>query len=154
MMKRFAQLTIVVATVAACGCADAGTAGTAPPAGLVGTFTVASYNGDALPTHLNPTLGACSSMIVSGSLTTASDGRVVFTRAYTTPCVKGAPVATEARPGTVSVDGTAITIALDPDVLNAAQVYHGTLDGGQLTLRYTATSLAAPADQVFVLVRQ
>jgi hypothetical protein len=150
-MKGFVHLTLVLATAAVCGCADAGTS---PTAALVGTFVLASYNGTAVPTYVEPRLGACSSMIVGGSLITAADGHVVFARSYSTPCTPGAPVNTEARTGTVSVAGAAITINLDANALNSAQTYTGTLAGAELTLNYTVANLTTPLDQVFVLVRQ
>jgi hypothetical protein len=149
-MKGLAHLTIAIATVAACSCADAGTA---PPPALTGTLTLASYNGAALPAYIYPSLGACSSMIVAGSLTTAADGHVVFTRSYTVPCKTGSSAATETRTGVLSVDGTAITIALDGDALSPPQVFRGTLNGGQLTLQYSATDPAAPSQQTYLLVR-
>jgi hypothetical protein len=151
-MKRLAQFTIAVAAVAACGCANADTA---PISSLVGTLVLASYNGSALPAYLEPRLGACSSMIAGGSLTTAADGRVVFSRSYTTPCTPGSPsTASESRTGTLSVAGTTITVVLDANSLNAAQVYTGTLTGGELTLHYTAENRTTPLEQTFVLVRQ
>lgn len=151
-MKRFAQLTLGIAAAAMCGCADAGTS---PLAGLVGTMRLAAYNGAPLPVHVDPRLGACGAMIVGGSLTTTSDGHVTFTRSYTTPCTTGSPVSTESRTGLVSVDGTAITVALDASSWGGpAEVYPGTLEGGQLTLHFTVNSLATPLEQTFLLVRQ
>jgi hypothetical protein len=149
-MKRLAKLTLVLATAAVCGCADAGTS---PTAGLVGTLVLTSYNGAALPAYVEPRLGACSSMIVAGSLTTADDGHVVFSRSYTTPCITQAPPIAESRTGTLSVDGTTVTVALDANALNAPQVYTGTLAGGQLTLHYTVENRTSPLEQTFVLAR-
>ena len=147
---RLARLTLIVATTAACACADAGTV---PPASAVGTFTLASYNGAALPAYVDSRLGPCSVMIVAGSLTAANDGHVEFSRSYSPPCVQGQSVGTELRTGHLSVDGTTVTIALDADALNPAQVYTGTLQGGQITLYYTVNNLATPLQQTFVLVR-
>jgi hypothetical protein len=149
-MKTLVKRTLVLATAAMCGCADAGTS---PPAGLVGTLVIASYNGSTLPAHVDPQLGACGSMIVGGSLTTAEDGHVVFSQSYTTPCRTGSPVATESRTGTLSVAGTTITIALDPNILAPAQTYTGTLAGDELTL-HAVNSSATPLAQTFVLVRR
>jgi hypothetical protein len=149
-MKRFAHLTLVVAAAAMSACGDAGTS---PTAGLVGTFVLASYNGAAVPTYVEPRLGACSTMIVAGSLTVADDGRVVFSRSYSAPCKAGAPVSTEPHAGTLSVAGTAITVVLDADALNAAQIYSGTLAGGELTLHNTVENRTTPLEQTFVLVR-
>jgi hypothetical protein len=145
-MKRFAQLAIGIATAAGCGGADAGTA---PLAGLVGTLDLAAYNGAALPAYVFPNLGACSSMIVGGSLTTTTDGHVVFARSYVTPCTKNASPATETRTGVLSVEGTTITVALDADSFNPANVYTGTLAGGQVTL----SDPTASTPQTYLLVR-
>lgn len=151
-MKRFAQLTLGIAAAVVCGCADAGTA---PLAALVGTLNLTAYNGAALPAYVDPRLGACGAMIAGGSLTTTSDGHATFSRSYTTPCTTGAPLSTDVRTGMVSVDGTAITIALDPGSWGApAEVYTGTLQGGQLTLHFSVTSLTTPLEQTFLLVRQ
>lgn len=149
-MKRLGTLTLAAAAAALCGCGDAGTA---PSAELVGTFVLVSYNGAALPAYVEPKLGACSSMIVGGSLTTTADGHTVFARSYTTPCLTQAPPTTEARGGTLSVAGTTITVALDANALNPPQVFTGTLAGGQLTLHYTVENRTTPLEQTFVLAR-
>jgi hypothetical protein len=149
-MKRFAPLPLALAAVFTCGC---GTADTAPIRELAGTFVLASYNGEGLPAYVEPRLGKCSSMIVAGSLTVTEGGRVVFERSYTAPCTPGASVSPEVRTGTASVDGTAVTVALDANTLNAAQVYTGTLAGGALTLHYTVENRTAPLEQTFVLER-
>ena len=150
-MRRLPHVMLAVATFAAIGCQNADTA---PIAGLVGTLALTSYNGSALPAYVEPRLGACSSMIVGGSLVTAGDGHVVFSRSYTTPCTTGSPVTAESRTGILSVAGTTVTVALDANLLNAAQVYTGTLAGGQLTLHYTVENRTSPLEQTFVLVRQ
>ena len=147
-MKRLTN-AMLLATAVMCACADAGTS---PTAGLVGTFVLVSYNGAALPAYIEPRLGACSTMIAGGSLTTTDDAHVVFSRSYLAPCVSQAPAA-ESRTGTLSVAGTTITVALDANTLNGPQVLTGNLADGQLTLHYTVENRTAPLEQTFVLAR-
>lgn len=148
-MKRFACMTLALAFVA-CSTADDPTS---LPPGLTGTFALATYNGGALPAYLEPTLGQCSSMIAGGTLTADATGHVTFSRTYTTPCTKAAPNA-DARGGSLMVDGTAVTITLDANALNAAEVYTGTMSGGQMTLRFSVPNRSTPLVQTFVLTRQ
>lgn len=150
-MNRLALATITLAITAGCAAGDTSTGPV--PSALVGTFVLTSYNGTALPAYVEPRLGACSSMIVGGALATTDDGHVVFSRSYTTPCLTNAPANVESRTGTLSVDGTTITVTLDANTLNPVQVYTGTLAGGQISLHYTVENRTAPLEQTFVLAR-
>ena len=131
-----------------------GGGGTEPVNVLGGTYSLRTYNGGGLPAYVDPALGSCGSMIVSGSVSGGNNARVSFSRSYSTPCSAGNPITTSARAGTIAVAGTLVTVTLDADQSNPSQTYTGTLTSSDLTLNYTANLGARQLVQSFAFVRQ
>ena len=142
-MKRLA-LVMLVAVALGCG-------STEPDQNVLGgaTFVLATFNGGALPAHLIPSLGSCSAMIVSASVSGGDGGRISFTRSTTTPCFAGSPISTSVTPGTMSVTGSAVTVTLDATTLSSAESFTGTITSSTLTLNSTGVY-----PQSFGFVRQ
>lgn len=143
------RLTIaLLVAVAACGST------TDPVNVLGGSYTLSTYNGGGLPAYIDPALGNCGGMLVAGSVGGGYGGRVFFSRSNSSPCSAGNPITTSSRNGTLSVQGTAVTLTLDADASNASQVYTGTLTSDALTLHYTVDYGPRQLAQTFGFVRQ
>jgi hypothetical protein len=123
---RFVSAAVLVLAVA-CGASDAGTAPTS--SSVVGTWTLQSVNGSALPFVVSQT-GANKLELVSDVVSATASG--TFTQSTTIRNTTNGQVTTQSVPdaGSYSLNGTAVTFQFNSD----NSVGTGSLNGNTMTV--------------------